>query len=254
LLFTATTIALAVVLAPHVRLGVRGASFVTFFGVASVAVSAIAIGARRAPSGWHTLAFDATAAAALVVVAAMRWSSPWFSVVVDAALVAIGCATGALVGHRVQHAGHLLPACCVASAADIFSVTSSTGVTRMIAENERALSVLALSFPVPGTHQVAPTLGLGDLIFGALLLGTAARHALPYARTALLVFLGVMSAGLLSARFALPVPAIPTISAAVLIGIPGARRVARKDRMVATIAVGASLALAIFAIATRARS
>jgi hypothetical protein len=236
-----------------VRLGERGASLVTFVGVAMVAVSAMAVGARGRLSGSATAAVVGVAILALLGVALARASSPWVCLLVDASLVAAACATGAFVGQRVQHAGHLLPACCVASAADILSVASPTGVTRMIAQSERALSVLALAFPVPGTDHAAPALGVGDLIFCALVLGAAAVHSLPYLRTAVLAFVGVLCAGLLSARFAVPVPAIPTISAAVLLGVPGARRLARKDRTVATIAIGIAAAIVIFAFLTRAR-
>src|SRR3954467_8344009 len=100
--------------------------------------------------------------------------------VANAALLAFAWATGAPVGRRIEHAGHLLPATFVAAAADLASVASSWGPSKAIVANERALSLLAISAPVPGVLAAAPVLGVGDLIFVALVLGTLDAKKLPY--------------------------------------------------------------------------
>jgi hypothetical protein len=174
-------------------------------------------------------------------------------VAVDTALVVVATALGASIGSRVQDPGHLLPAGAVAAAADVVSVSASWGPSHAIASSERALATLAVSFPVPGTWAVAPALGVGDLIFVALLLGAARAHALPYARVALLSGLGVLLAGFGSAAVGAPVPALPTVVVVVLLGVPGARRVRRKDKTVATIAVGTSIVVATWAVLSALR-
>ena len=165
---------------------------------------------------------------------------------VDTALVALAWALGSSLGRRVQHASHLLPACVVAASADLVSVLSPEGPSHAIAGNEQALSVLATWFPVPGAHAVAPALGVGDLLFMALVLGVARAQALPYSRTVFLCALGTALAGLAAAALGTAVPALLPIAACVLIGLPAARRLRRSDRRAAhgSMIIAASLALA----------
>jgi hypothetical protein len=138
----------------------------------------------------------------------------------------------------------LLPASIVAASADVISVLSPHGPTRTVASDERALSLLAVSFPVPGTSLAAPALGVGDVLFVALLLAAARAHALSPIRVALLCAIGVALAGVASAMLGAAVPALPAIVAVVLVGVPGARRLRRKDRTVALVASGVAVALA----------
>ena len=245
---TFALVVLSSIVAPHLPMPERAAGLITFFGAAVVSAFFVAIVVRTTFSPHVVLIVDAVAVAALVVVAVTRGSSPLGAAVVDAALVSFGGATGAFVGARIQHPGHLLPACAVASCADIVSVLSPHGPTHALATNERALSILAVAFPVPGTHAAAPSIGVGDLVFLALILGGARAHALPFARTVVLGFVGLLAAGVVAAFFEAPIPALPFIAVAVIAFVPGARTLRRKDRTVATIAIGASLVIATWTI------
>jgi hypothetical protein len=104
-------------------------------------------------------------------------------------------------------------------------------------QSERALSLLAISFPVAGARAVSPVLGLGDLLFVALVLGVAAAHAMSIARVSLASLAGVAAAGALSLTFEAPVPALVTIGAAILLFVPEARRVPREDRRTSVVAI-----------------
>ena len=170
----------------------------------------------------------------------------WTLLAVDTALVALAWSVGASLGRRVQHESHLLPACGVAASADLVSLLSPEGPSHAIAQSDRALSVLATWFPVPGSHALAPALGVGDLLFMGLVFGVARSHALPYARALVLCILGTALAGLAAARFGTAVPALLPIAACLIAGLPALRRLRPKERTAALwsmlIAVSAALA------------
>jgi hypothetical protein len=197
------------------------------------------------------LAVDVGVVVLLSVVAVLRARSAWLTPAVDTALIAFAWATGAAIGGRVEHPAHLLPAAAVASAADIVSVAASWGPSNAIASSERALAVLAISFPVVGTGVVAPALGVGDLIFVALALGVARKHELPYRRIALLAFVGVLFAGVASALVGRAVPALPAIGLMIIVFVPASRQVRRKDRSVTMIALGVAAVVAVFGVFSR---
>jgi hypothetical protein len=256
------SVGLAAQLAPHVQLSPGWAAAFVFGGAALVAVGGTFLGTRSAPATpapplaasapqrlapLPVLAVLGTSVVAVCALAAIDRVQPRASVgapLVDAALIAIAAALGGAIGARVEHPGHLLPASLVAASADVVSLLSPSGLTHAIAADARALSLLAVSFPVPGTREAAPALGLGDLVFIALLLAAARRHALGVGRVAGLALLGVAVAGAASAILEAAVPALPAVVAAVLLGVPAARRVRRKDRTVALVAAAIALALA----------
>jgi hypothetical protein len=246
----AAAVAAAVAIAPRLPFG-PWADLVTFVGGVLVGIGGVAIATRAALAPREVIAVDLLAAGILVAAVLLR--SPTLVIGVDAALVAIASATGGAIGERVQRPGHLLPAAAIAAAADIASVVSSWGPSHTIAESERALSVAAIGFPVIGTHAVAPVLGVGDLVFVALLLGAARRHELPYLRIVGLALLGIALAGFASARTGVPIPALPAIGATVIAGVPAARRIARSDRTVTTIAIGIALFLTVWVLLPRSR-
>lgn len=240
--------ALALLVAPRLSVSLPVAEALTFLGGAALGVFGVTAAARSAWSPRLALGAIAASVAVLVAIALASVRSRWAIVAVDTALVALATAVGASIGARVQKPGHLLPAAAVAAAADVVSVAVSWGPSHAIASSERALAVLAVSFPVPGTAAVAPALGVGDLVFVALVLGAARAHALPYARASALAFAGVLVAGIGSALLGVPVPALPTVGLLVVLGIPAARKVERRDRTVTTIAVGTSFLVAAWAI------
>ena len=253
LVVAVVALASARTIAPHAVVSERGAGLVTFAGAALLSVLVVAIAARTPISPRALLLVDVAAVAVLGVHFMKPLLMPLApgAIAIDVALFALSCATGAFVGSRIQHPGHLLPACVVAACADVVSVVSPQGPTHAMAESERALSLLTISFPVPGTRAFAPALGVGDLIFLALLLSAIAAHGLPYRRSALLAAVGILSAGLAAMWFQTAIPALPFLAAPVIAFVPGTRTLARKDRTVATIAIGVSVVIATWTIVTR---
>jgi hypothetical protein len=239
----------AAVALPHLYVGPGLASTVSFAGATLVPILALALAATAEVTLATTLAVAAPALGALIVLAILHSSSIAAMVIVDAALVASAWALGAAIGRRVQHASHLLPACVVAASADIVSSLSPEGPTHAMANSDRALSIVAVWFPVPGTHAVAPALGVGDLSFMALVFGVAAVHHLPYARTVFLAALGTSIAGVAAAWFGVPVPALVPIAAAIILGLPTLRRLRPADRGAAkwSIIVASSVVVAVVA-------
>jgi hypothetical protein len=251
LLVTPMAVGIAALALPHVHLGEEAASAVVFGGSASIAVIALGLVAISRVALSSRIVMAALAAIALGVFAFLGVSSMIAAVVVDAALVALAWAIGATIGRHIEHPGHLLPACVVVACADVASVVSQWGPTHAIAESERALSVMAISFPVPGEASVAPALGVGDLVFVAIVLGAAAVHRLSLMRTAFLCWMGALIAGAASAVFETAVPALVPIGAAVLLGLPAARRVRPYERRVAALAMIMAIAVAGAAIASQ---
>jgi hypothetical protein len=233
LLLTPVVVAAALFALPRARVGTAAADFISFAGATGVALGGLAIAATVQLSRRLTLAIAALAVATLVGVAAGHASNRLAVVAVDTALVSAAWAVGASLGRRVQHVGHLLPACVVAASADVVSLVSPEGPSHAIANSERALSVLAIWFPVPASTALAPALGVGDLLFIALVLGVALAHGLPYARTVLCCAVGTALAGLAAAIFGVAVPALLPIAGAVIIGLPPARSLRVVDRKAA---------------------
>ncbi|MGZ3450723.1 MAG: hypothetical protein ACXVEF_14065 [Polyangiales bacterium] len=250
----AVLVGIGLVVMPAIHVGPGAADAITFALGALIAMSSLALGARVSLSEKGAFAVDFAAVVALTILAVLRVRSPWMAPVVDAALLAFAWATGAAIGRRIEHAGHLLPAIFVAAAADLASVASSWGPSKAIVANERALSLLAISAPVPGVRAAAPVLGVGDLIFVALVLGTVDAKKLRYGRAVSLALVGIAIAGFASARLGAAVPALPAIGALLLLGLPQIRKVTRKDRTVTTIAIGVSIVVAIWTTVSALRS
>jgi len=247
LALTPSLVGLATALVPGIRLSELGASVVAFAGATLVPIFALAISAKARVPLRATLAVLAAAATTLVVVALSRPAPIPAMLLVDSALVALAWAVGASIGQRIQHVAHLLPACIVAASADIVSSLSPEGPTHAIAGSDRALSIAAVWFPVPGTHALSPALGAGDLLFMALVFGAAAVHGLPYARTVGLAALGTALAGLAAAWLGVAVPALVPIAAAIVLGLPAVRRLRPVDRSAArwSMVIASTLVLAV---------
>jgi hypothetical protein len=139
----------------------------------------------------------------------------------------------------------------VAASADVVSLVSPEGPSHAIANSDRALSVLAIWFPVPASTALAPALGVGDLLFIALVLGVALAHGLPYARAVLCCAIGTALAGFAAAIFGVAIPALVPIAGAVIIGLPAARRLRAVDRKAARWSM---LIAVVVAVATIGRS
>jgi len=244
------------VVAPHLTLSEAAAAALTFAGGAAAGLLPIALAARAALGRRASIALGVGGVALLGLAAA--FATPWPAIaamLVNLGLVSIAHAVGGSIGRRVAHPGHLLPACAVAAAADLASVVHPSGPTHAIASSERALSLLAVGFPVPGTSAVAPTVGAGDLLFIALILGVAAAHRLSLVRVATAAAAGLAVAGAAAAVLAAPfargladrlqgaVPALVPVGAAIAAGVPEARRLRPEDRRTAVIAVAIAAAV-----------
>jgi hypothetical protein len=250
LLLTPVIVAMAAMVLPHIQTGEEGASLIVFGGASATALAALAVSATEYPLPVWRLAVASLAVLIIGVLAFTGVTSVAAAVAVDTALVAAAWAVGTSIGRSIEHPGHLLPACVVVACADAASMVSRFGPTRAIAESERALSVLAIAFPVPGTASMAPALGVGDLVFIAIVFGAVAAHGLSLLRAALLCFVGTSVAGAASAALGTAVPALVPIAAAVVLGIPEARKVRLRERRVASLAmvIAVSATVAVIAV------
>jgi len=248
LLATPAVTGLAMLLATdRVHLGAAAGDALAFIGgvLASVVPLALASPARLP----RRLALGLPLLCTAALVAASLWARHPPAPLVNLTLVGVAHAIGTAIGRRVQHPGHLLPACIVAAAADAASVLHPAGPSHAIAASDAALSVLSIQFPVPGAPAVAPVLGVGDLVFFALVLGVVTTHGLSVLRASLLGLAGALVAGALAAWLRAPIPALIPIAGFIAGGLPAARRLRPEDRrvtwLVAVLAVGVALGVVV---------
>jgi hypothetical protein len=273
LALTPAVATLGFALCPHVRAGPFAADLATFAGATASALASLAVLSRAPASPVVRAVLVAASACALAAIAAAlgagltplraagtgllgrvafaHASGAVGAVVVAASLVALAHALGDLVGSHIEHPGHLLPACVVASAADLASVIHPSGPSHVVVSSERALALFAVSFPVLGTREHAPAIGIGDLLFLAVLFGAARRHGLPWVRVVVLMAAGIALAGALSAMLDKAVPALPALGVCMLAGVPAARRLQRKDRFVAGLFMLGASAIAAAVVLSR---
>jgi hypothetical protein len=227
--FCAALLVAASLVAPSVDLGAMGAFVVGFCAVAgSALLTALAI--PRVPPRLLLLVLVPLG---VLAIAASLGGEPRLDVAVSvtAALLLGGSLVGACVGRAVEHPGQLLFVAVVSSAADIFSVFHPKGPSGAIAESEAALSLLALPWPLLGTGELAPFLGVGDVIFTALYVGAARKHGLSLPRTTLALALAYMLTMLAVLLLETVVPALPLLGLAMVLAHPEARLPAERDRV-----------------------
>ncbi|MBK6513682.1 MAG: hypothetical protein IPM79_30290 [Polyangiaceae bacterium] len=170
-----------------------------------------------------------------------RWAIPLQFL----SLVALARTAGGAIGERVQHPGHVMPATIVAAAADWASVLSPEGVTKAVAQSERALATFALAAPVPGTAAITYVLGIGDLVVISLLLAVARSFNISRARVTASVAVALALAFIASAALAQPIPALVPIALVASAGVPAFRTLAPKDRKVAGFAVALAVGVVV---------
>ena len=249
LLLTPCAVVLAEWTLPALQVRSSSASVIAFAGAAGVSIVGLAIAASAEVALGLALGVAGLAFLALLLLAVAEPAPGVALPLVDAALVCLAWALGTSLGRRVQHVAHLFPACVVAASADLVSLVSPEGPSHAIAESERALSVLAVWFPVPASNAVAPALGVGDLLFMALVFGVARAHALPYARVVACCALGVALAGVAAAWLGVAVPALVPIAVVVIGGLPAVRRLRPADRKAAhwSMLIAGTIAVATIA-------
>ncbi len=192
--------------------------------------------------------------APLGVIVAVGWWSPRGMVgalAVVGALLTGGSLVGGIVGAGVKHPGHLLVVAWVSSLADLYSVLSPHGVSAHVIRSQAALSLAALSWPIPGTPDISPVLGVGDVMLSTVYLVVARRHRMGIARMVIALTVGYAATfvALLVCQRALPV--LPFLAGAVLLIVPGARKLQAKDRRTAFIGMGIMTILFAAAWCTR---
>jgi len=175
-----------------------------------------------------------------------RLGGPLGAALVALGLLGGGSLLGRAVGSRVTHTGHLLVVAYVSSLADVFSVFSDKGVTAQVVESERMLSLLAVSWALPGWAEMTPVLGVGDIVMVTLYTVATRRLDLEVGRTLLALAAGfaLVLGALLVAQ--IPLPALPFLGAAMLAAHPQAFRLRTEDRRPALI--GMALITAVFAV------
>lgn len=199
----------------------------------TVGSAAIVLGMRVAPLAWLARTPQAPVAIALgIALSLLSLKLPPFAahLVGAVGLIVGGGALGATVGSRMQRAGHLLPVALVSSAVDLWSVTSPHGPTHAIVQKPGLLRLLTVSVTIPSERDPQPAIGVGDVVFVALYLSAAQRFSLPLARTVALLGAGILAAGAAATAAGTPVPALPTLGLAMVLGHPEARRVHVDDR------------------------
>lgn len=186
------------------------------------------------------LVYVLVAVAALEIVATYHpdGHSEWAAFVVMVSLLLGGSTIGTVVGRAIQHAGQLFIVGVVFTLADTFSVFHPAGPSAVIVEAGPSLiSFLALPWPVMGTGEFAPVLGVGDVVGAALFVGATRAHNLPVRRTLIALAVGLILTMLIVWWTELPIPALPLMSLAVLSVQPEARRLRTEDRKPALIGV-----------------
>jgi hypothetical protein len=244
-------LSLATWLAPRLPLAPGTQDLATF----ASAVATVIAGLFVLSAGWlparGRLVVGAVAASIIGALAIFGVQSALAVILVGSSLVALGHTVGHAVGSRIEHPGHLLPACVVAACVDLASVIHPQGPTHAVVSSQRALDLLTLTFPVLGTPAFAPSIGVGDMVFVALVLGTAVRHRISTIRVALLAGAGLVLAGLASALLEAAVPALPAIGLCVVLGVGESRQLKRRDRKTATVFMVGAVTLAVGVVISR---
>ena len=164
------------------------------------------------------------------------------------AVTTVAFAVDDTIERQVRQPAHLLPALALAAAVDTLSVLSPSGVSHAVVESERAISLLVLAAPVPGTDAITFVLGVGDLIVLALVLATVARFQLSHVRAGVALLAGVALALAASAVWQRAVPALVTIALTVALAFPELRRPRANEARLTGLVVAASAAAVIFAL------
>ena len=249
----ACTAAFAVVAAasPSVPIVVEGPWALADYllGFAFVSGAALVTGARAPAWSTRGLWLLVPAGLALAVVAAGQVRSSVGPLGIAAAglvlasLLVAGNVVGAVLGGRVQAAGHLSVVAVVSSLADVWSVTAPEGPSGAVAASVPLLSVLALPFPMLGTDAIEPLLGVGDVVFVSLYLAVSRRFSLGVGRTAVALGLGLAATALLVVALERALPALPALGLAVLVAHPEARLPPPSERRQAGWALAVFVAL-----------
>jgi hypothetical protein len=145
------------------------------------------------------------------------------------ALLALGSTLGAWVGMGIEQPSHLLFVAVISSLADAFSVGHPEGPSATIARQPEALALLALPWPMLGTRDIVPFLGVGDVVFTSLYYSAARRHGLALGQTLIGVSVAFIVTAITVWIFERAIPVLPFLGVALLIAHPALRTPSSRD-------------------------
>jgi hypothetical protein len=201
-------------------------AYLVAFGLIVACVFCVTIATPPKPGS--SVAIAAIGAAGLFLV--QRAGAPSASApAVLLALLALGSGLGTWVGASIEQPGHLLFVALVSTVIDTFSVTHPDGPSAALLRQPESLALLALPWPMLGTRDVVPLLGVGDLVFTSLYWSAGQRHALPARRTAIALGSGFVLAALTVVLSERAIPVLPFLAACMLVAQPAARAPQGRD-------------------------
>jgi len=137
------------------------------------------------------------------------------ALVIDIALLGIGCHIGKIIALGVNQRSYLVPLSLVASVTDFWSVWG--GPSHIMVHEPTFQYYFLVSYPLLGTKEILPTLGLGDITFLALYFALLPQYNLKIRATSWAIVFAFLITFLLSFLAGNALPAIPFISAAFLL-------------------------------------
>jgi hypothetical protein len=218
---------LAYALSPHVPLDPRAGYAIGFL---SVSASAVVTACASPPLRPRALVALALPCALLWAVASQQGAGLVAAAAVTAALLIAGVLVGGVVGGLIEHPGQLLFVAIVAGAADVASVVHPSGPSAALANTPAALALFMLPWPMLGTRDLVPLLGVGDIVFAALYVASSRHHGLSVRRTAIAELAAFVATMLLVLVLERAIPALPLLGCAVVLAQPLARKPSERDR------------------------
>jgi hypothetical protein len=150
--------------------------------------------------------------------------TPGTMFIVTLAVLTTGALVGGYIGSLLEYPGMLLVVAYVAAIADSFSVFHPSGLTAKVLANPRALALLTIPFPVLGTRQISSMVGIGDVVFASLFVAGARTTGLDPRRTVAAMGVALVAIAIVVELVRAPLPALPFLSAAVVLVHPEARK------------------------------
>ena len=232
---SALALAAVALAAPHVPIGIPYVAGV--FAFVCVSTEVLVVAALAPPLGPKALIGLLLPFGALVVVALAGSALPTLAAaaLVTVSLLVMGTLTGAVVGRAIEAPGHIVVVAVVSAMVDTFSVLHPSGPTAQLIQIEAAVNVLILPWPMLGTAEIQPVLGVGDIAFAAIYTVASRQHGLPMWRTVTALAVGLALTLVVVIATGRGTPALPFLGLAVVIAHPEARKLPKKDRARAVI-------------------
>ena len=200
-------------------------------GFACVVAASIAV-ALWVPSERWALVIGSCVAALLMIAALLApvaQVTGYPPLCVLTGLLMLGTVIGAVIGRRIQDPSHLLFVALVSAVADMLSVMQPGGISKAIADQPRALALLALPWPLLGTDAVAPFLGVSDVVFASLYVHATRTHDLPLLRSVLALIAAFAATAVLVVVWQRAIPVLPLLGVSIVLAQPRARAASAAD-------------------------